>query len=81
MNAEQTSPTPLRYLLGSVLAFVFAITLLMGPGPGLAYANTPELVLGMPSLYAWGLLWYVVQVAVVLLAFAFVWKKEDDEED
>ena len=59
--------------LGSILAVVFAIALLMGPGPGILLVNSPRPVLGFPAIYLWGLVWYVVEVAVVVLAYLFVW--------
>jgi len=63
--------------LGRILTVIFAIALLMGPGPGLVLANRPTSVFGIPSLYFWGLLWYGVEVAVVVIAFFFVWPKDE----
>ncbi len=62
------------------LAAVFAFALIMGPGPGMALANHPVIFLGLPALYVWGLLWFLVEVAVVVLAYLFVWTDADDSE-
>ena len=40
--------------------------------------NSPEPAFGLPRIYAWGLMWYVVQLTVVTLAFLFVWKRDDE---
>ena len=63
--------------LGWVLAAIFALALLMGPGPGLELVNRPQAVFGIPAIYAWGLLWYVVEVGVVIVAYFFLWTRED----
>ena len=63
--------------LGRVLTVVFVLALLMGPGPGLMLANRPSTVFGIPWLYFWGLLWYVVEVVVVVVAFCCVWPTEE----
>lgn len=62
---------------GAVLAVVFAMALLMGPGPGILLVNTARPIFGLPAIYLWGLLWYAVEVSVVVLAYLFVWS--DDE--
>lgn len=66
-----------RKILGWILAIIFAVALLMGPGPGLLLVNTSEAIFGLPALYAWGLLWYVVEVGVVVAAYLFVWDKNE----
>ena len=53
--------------------------MLMGPGPGILLVNSPEPLWGLPRIYAWGLVWYVVQVIVVVAAFLFVWRRDDGE--
>ena len=63
--------------LGWILAIVFGIALLMGPGPGLELVNRPQAILGVPAIYAWGLLWYVVEVGVVVVAYFFLWSRDD----
>ena len=72
--------SPARKNLGWVLAIIFVVALLMGPGPGLLLVNKPEPTFGLPTLYVWGLLWYVVEVTVVVLAYFFVWSRSVDDE-
>lgn len=60
------------------LSAVFILALVMAVGPGIQLVNRPVPFLGLPLVYAWGLLWYVVQVGVVLLLYFFVWT--DDAE-
>jgi len=71
---------PARRKLGLILTVVFAIALLMGPGPGINLVNDarPDPVFGFPRIYLWGLLWYAVEVTCVVLAYLFVWKKDDE---
>jgi len=81
MNEPNSSDSAAkRHRLGKILTAVFFFALLMGPGPGLnfPFVNTAEPLFGFPAVYLWGLLWYVVEVGVVVLAYLFVWK--DDEE-
>jgi len=68
-----------RHRLGVILTIVFATALILGTGPGILLVNQPKPILGLPAIYTWGLLWYVVEVGVVLTAALFVWK--DDEPD
>ena len=71
-----SEPKP-KSKLGLILTWVFVVALVMGPGPGLVLANRPTTIFGIPALYFWGLLWYVVEVSVVVIAFFCVWPKED----
>ena len=56
---------------------MFALALFMGPGPGMYLVNRPEPLLGLPAIYTWGLIWYVVEVGVVVLAYLFVWPRDE----
>lgn len=67
-----------RSKLGWILAVIFAFALLMGPGPGLQLANSPEPLWGWPRIYLWGLLWFSVEALVILAAYLFVWQKESE---
>lgn len=80
-----------RRRLGAALAVVFLVAMVMGSGPGLYLVNPdpadPQArftLLGLPTIYAWGLLWYAVQLAAVLTAYFKVWtatpagEKQDD---
>ena len=60
--------------------------LFLGAGPGLLLIN-PDIndpaatytFLGLPTVYAWGLLCYAAEVVIVVTAYLKVWR--DDEED
>ena len=74
-----------RRRLGPVLTVIFLIAMVMGPGPGVELINpdrtNPDAtyrVLGLPVIYAWGLLWYGVQVAVIVTAYFTVWREGED---
>ncbi|MDA1015532.1 MAG: hypothetical protein O3A00_13900 [Planctomycetota bacterium] len=67
-----------RSKLGTILTIVFIVALLMGPGPGVMLVRGTTF-LGFPAIYAWGLLWYAVEVAVVVIAFCCVWTDDDAE--
>jgi hypothetical protein len=32
---------------------------------------------GLPTIYVWGLLWYVVQFSVILVAYFRYWKTDE----
>lgn len=68
-----------RSTLGTILTIVFIVALVMGPGPGVMLVQGTTF-LGFPAIYAWGLLWYAVEVAVVVIAFCCVWKDDADED-
>ena len=81
MNQDMTKYKP---TLGMVLLAVFAIAMIMGPGPGLYLINPDpadpdavRTVLGLPIVYAWGLLWYAVQAAVLIIAYFKVWSEDE----
>jgi hypothetical protein len=60
-----------------MLGSMFVLAMLMGPGPGMAVANYPVSWGGLPALYVWGLLWYVVLVTVVTLCYVLLWRMDD----
>lgn len=66
--------------LAVLLSVVFAVAVIMGPGPGILLVNpgpdeaTARTVLGMPVIYAWTAFWFGVQVVVVLLSYRFLWR-------
>ncbi len=69
-----------RKQLGYVLTAIFVVAMLLGPGPGLLLVNDADWsLMGLPIIYAWGIVWYFVQVAVVVAAYLFVWR--DPESD
>jgi len=75
-----------RRRLSWVLGIIFVIAMAMGAGPGVYLVNpdpsapgpTPT-ILGMPILYAWGVGWFFVQAAVVIVAYLTLWRDEEIE--
>jgi hypothetical protein len=71
---------PTKSRLKWVLGGVFLFALIMGPGPGIylvnGYAAKGGTILGMPALYFWAVLWFLVEAAVVLTAYLTIWKKD-----
>jgi uncharacterized membrane protein len=73
-----------RRKLGVVLASIFALTLIMGPGPGLYLVNpSPQdpdalsSICNVPVVYIWTAFWASVQAGVVVVAYFKLW---DDGE-
>lgn len=59
----------------------FVLAMLMGPGPGLRLINPdpsdPNAVftfMGIPTVYAWGLFWYLVQLVAIIVAYKKLWR-------
>ena len=78
-NGESDSENPsvakvARSKLSIALAAVFCLSVIMGTGPGVLLVNRPESIGGIPLVYAWGIFWYCVQVAVVIVASLTVWR-------
>ena len=70
-----------RRRLAATLSAVFLFALLMGPGPGVYLVNPDSgdagvTFLGAPVLYAWAVFWFMVQAAVIVVAYFTVWKEE-----
>ena len=69
--------------LSFILALVF---LIMGPGPGVYLVNpgpdhdgpAPTL-LGLPIVYAWAVLWFGVQAAVLVTAYLTIWSRDEQK--
>ena len=68
----------------SLLSALFAVAVFMGAGPGLRLINPDAAdpaatftTLGLPTVYVWGLFWYAVQLAVIVLAYRHHWRRED----
>jgi len=66
--------------LGIVLSLVFVTAVVMGAGPGLYLINPdpsdPETTVawwGVPVVYVWVVLWFLVEAGVVMLAYFLVW--------
>lgn len=68
--------------LATILAVVFLFAMFMGSGPGLRLINPDPgdpnavfTIVGLPKIYVWGLMWYGVQLTVILIAYFKVWKR------
>lgn len=69
-----------RKKLGVILSVIFLFAMFMGPGPGVLLINPdpadPNAVftfMGVPKVYAWGVLWYSIQLVIVGLLYTKVW--------
>ncbi|MEW4486665.1 hypothetical protein AB1L42_01205 [Thalassoglobus sp. JC818] len=79
---EEQSATKIAWSkLPIILAAIFSLSVIMGTGPGILLVNRPESILGIPLVYAWGILWYFVQVFVVIVASWTVWRSKKIAED
>lgn len=73
--------------LSLLLALVFFFAMVMGPGPGVYLVNpgadhegpAPTL-LGLPIVYAWAVIWFGVQAAVLLTAYFTLWSRSEEKE-
>ncbi len=68
-----------------LLLLLFLLAMIMGSGPGLYLINpgpdAPRAAFtlgGLPIIYLWGLLWYAVQLGVILRAYTTYWQGGDD---
>ena len=77
-----------RQKLGRILAVAFVLAPILGPGPGLRLIN-PDIndpnaaytVFGLPKVYAWGLFWYGVELAIILTAYFKIWRADEAAPD
>ena len=60
------------------LPALFLLALFMGAGPGVYLINDGGTCFGMPTIYAWGLLWYGVEAICVVLAFLYLWREPEE---
>jgi hypothetical protein len=75
MAAPETKSSALtRFLF-----VLFLLAMVMGTGPGTLLVNRAVTVQGIPLLYLWGILWYVVLVAIALVAYFRIWKADTDD--
>lgn len=61
-------------MLRVVLIVLFALAMTMATGPGVLLVNRPATVFGIPAVYAWGVGWYFVLVAIALVASRRYWR-------
>ena len=77
MNRRSASP---GRGLGVILSLVFVLAVLMGAGPGIYLVNPdvsqPDVRVawfGVPIIYAWVMLWFLVQATVIVIAYFCLW--------
>lgn len=70
-----------RGSLSKVLTVVFMAALILGPGPGSMLidgsAEKPNILFGVPALYLWLVLWFLVMAGCVVVAAKRLWRDED----
>lgn len=78
------APSPLGYPLvtkGRLLSAIFLLALVMGPGPGATFIDgspeAPLFLLGIPALYVWLVLWFLVMAGCIITAAVTLWNDED----
>jgi hypothetical protein len=79
VDESSAAMPPNRKGLTITLVVVFVLSMVLGTGPGVLLVNRPEAIGGVPLVYAWGTLWYVVQVVVVLIAYFTIWKSSREQ--
>ena len=66
-----------RRSLARLLAGVFVVALVLGPGPGSMWIDgseaAPRFWFGIPALYAWLVLWFAVMAGCVVIAARRLW--------
>ena len=67
--------------LAWTLFFIVVVSMLMGTGPGVLLVNQPTTIGGLPLVYVWGICWYLVLVAVALVAYFILWKNDAAEAE
>lgn len=84
LNPSSPSPERRRFL-GRLFFGMFALALVMGPGPGIYLINPnpgdPEarrFLFSMPIIYVWASFWFIVQASVVALSYIFLWNTTED---
>ena len=48
----------------------------MATGPGVLLVNRPDTVFGLPLVYAWGILWFVVIMIIMVLTDRHIWRHQ-----
>ena len=66
---------------GRLLSAIFLLALVMGPGPGATLIDgspdEPAIWFGVPALYLWVVLWFLVMAGCIVFAAFTVWKEPD----
>lgn len=81
-------PPESRRRLGRALFAIFALALVMGPGPGILLINPDPLdpearrfFLGMPIVYAWAAFWLIVMAGCIVIAWRWIWRANEERGD
>ena len=66
---------------GQSLTAIFLVALLLGPGPGATLIDgtpgKPNIWFGVPALYLWVVLWFLVMAGCIVTAALTVWNDRD----
>jgi hypothetical protein len=66
---------------GHLLSAIFLLALVLGPGPGATLIDgtveEPNIWFGIPALYLWVVLWFLVMAGCIITAAFTVWKDSD----
>lgn len=57
------------------------ICMSMGIGPGLLLVNRPAFLWGIPILYAWAILWYVLLCVLAIVASRYFGSDEAEQKE
>ena len=72
---------PRQKRTATIVAAVFLLALVMGPGPGslliAPHGSEPKFALGIPTLYLWLVFWFLVLAGCVLFSAAKLWSDGD----
>lgn len=79
IGLTMNAPDRQSSILSRFLFVLFLVSMIMGTGPGTLLVNRAVTVQGIPLLYLWGILWYVVLVAIALVAYFRIWKTDTDD--
>lgn len=67
------------------LVVLFFAAVFLGAGPGIHLVNPDAAdpsatftTFGLPTIYVWGLGWYLVQLSVIVVAYRRYWSRADD---
>lgn len=66
---------------GHILSAIFVLALIMGAGPGATWIDgtpdQPNFWFGIPALYVWLVIWFLVMAACIITAAFTLWRDED----
>jgi hypothetical protein len=82
--AIEQNRSQVKRRIAVILAVVFAVAVVMGPGPGIYLINPDSeegarrLLFGMPIVYAWTAFWFGCQALVVVLCYRLLWREPEE---